>query len=983
MHNKLIYIIFSIFLLTTTVSAEIMNIGVPDIHNYQKKDFRGGTQTWSIAQDQRGFMYFANNNGLITFDGNSWQTYRMPNSSIVRSVFIDKNDRIYVGAYNELGKLEVNEKGTSVYRSLKNLIPAAYANFDDIWNISDFNNQTVFQSYNSAFFFKNDSFISVIKAPERFQNSFQAFGHLYFNDVREGLLEYKSSRLTKLEGCENLKGLEIQSVIPFRGGNDLMICTLNKGVFIYDGYKLNEWKVTANSIFKKNQIFSTTIIQDSYIAFGTIQDGVYILDEYGTIIQHINRLKGLQNNTILKTYADREQNLWLGLDNGIDYVNINSPLTFINESDGIGAGYTCIINQGKIYLGTNQGLFVKDWKNEFSEDKFRLIPGTNGQVWHLGIYDGILLCGHNNGTYQIDGEKSKLISKIPGAWKFYKPRRFPGYLICGTYSGLIYFKKQNNEWAYVNQIKGFNESCRVFEEDEKGNLWMSHGFKGIYKIEFSENITQINKFRFFTHEDGLPGNYNLNVFRIKEKIIVTSNNGIYIHNPITDRFESSSYFNQLFSPYQDISYLNEDKEGNIWCIYRDLGKQSTGLFRIQEDKTYKNISAPFGLLTNKFLSGFEFIYPYSDKDVFYSMEEGFARYSPHNNFNQSAEFNTFINRATAIYLDSIFSTGNQSSAGSQSQSSGLNLYDVHRKGSTYSFPFKDNSFRFTYTSPSYNNHDNIEYSYKLQGISDKWSAWSSTTFAEYINLPAGDYIFSVKARNQLGIESTTDELSFTINPPWYKSYYAYVVYLLLFISLVFLSILGILKRMEISKRKERLNQLRLYRQKEQEYIRQALISEKKIINLKNEKLKIEMVHRDKELANQTMDLIRKNKFLVKIEEELEKLKSISSDETLKSKISSLINKINKDIDHKKQWEIFETAFDEVHENFLSKLKAQYPNLTPKEMKLCAYLRMNISTKEIAPLMNISVRGVEICRYRVRKKLNIDRDQNLTSMIINL
>ena len=144
-----------------------------------------------------------------------------------------------------------------------------------------------------------------------------------------------------------------------------------------------------------------------------------------------------------------------------------------------------------------------------------------------------------------------------------------------------------------------------------------------------------------------------------------------------------------------------------------------------------------------------------------------------------------------------------------------------------------------------------------------------------------------------------------------------------------------------------------------------------------------MIHRDKELANQTMDLIRKNKFLAKIKEELEKTKNSSNDAFLKEKISSLINKIDKDVDHSKQWEVFETAFDDVHEDFLNRLKLRYPALTPKELKLCAYLRMNISTKEIAPLMNISIRGVEICRYRVRKKLNIDRDTNLTSLIIDL
>lgn len=81
--------------------------------------------------------------------------------------------------------------------------------------------------------------------------------------------------------------------------------------------------------------------------------------------------------------------------------------------------------------------------------------------------------------------------------------------------------------------------------------------------------------------------------------------------------------------------------------------------------------------------------------------------------------------------------------------------------------------------------------------------------------------------------------------------------------------MAFVKRVEISRRKERLKHLRAYRQKEHDYIQQASIAEKKIIKLKNDKLKSEMIHRDKELANQTMDLIRKNKFLAKIKEELE------------------------------------------------------------------------------------------------------------------
>ncbi len=971
MSKKLKYIFILILAFSINVSSEIINIGVPYIHNYPKNEYKAGTQNWSIAQDKNGYLYFGNNDGLLVFDGVSWQLHRIPNSSIVRSLYIAKDEQIYVGAYNDLGKMVTDVSGKMKFRSLKKYIPDNFHNFDDIWNITSFQNQIVFQSYNCAFLFKNDSTVSILKAPVRFQNSFLVNGRLYFNDIEKGLIEYASNTLNTLDNCEKIRGEEIWSILPFNNGNDLMICTLNKGIYIYNGNELKEWDVSVNSLFKKNQIFSASIIQDKYYAIGTIQDGVIIIDEFGNIIQHINRQKGLQNNTILKTFTDRSGNLWLGLDNGIDYVNINSPITFIEQSDGIGAGYTAIIYQGKIYLGTNQGLFVKDWDNNNQSSIFRLIPGTKGQVWYLGVHDDILLCGHNNGTYIISGEKAKQISKIPGAWKFHTPKRFPGYLIGGTYSGLTFYKKEKGNWVYSGKIDGFNESFRVFEEDENGDIWMSHGFKGIYKVTLGKTLDRIQTFRFYTSKDGLPTDYNLNVFKIKGKVVVTSNVGIFEYNAQKDQFEYSTYFNQLLSPLKDISFLKEDKSGNIWYVAWNQGKKSTGVFRIQEDLSYKQVSAPFALLTGKFISGFESIYTYSDDNIFFGTEEGFAHYSPIIKFNQNPEFSTFINRATALYLDSIFYYGNSIKEKTK----------VHP--AKYNFPFRDNTFRFSFTSPSYENQDNIEYSFKLTESGHKWSTWSNTTFTEYANLPSGEYVFTVKARNQMGIESQPDSLSFEIMSPWYKTHFAYFIYFLVFVFTVFMGIWMVLKRIEVTKRKERLKHLRSYRQKEQEYIRQALHNEKKIISLKNEKLKIEMIHRDKELANQTMNLIRKNKFLVKITEELGKLKTTSTDESVKEKVTVLIAKIDKDIDNKKQWEIFETALDDVHEDFLNRLKTQFPNLTPNEIRLCAYLRMNISTKEIAPLMNISVRGVEICRYRVRKKLNIDRDQNLTSMIINL
>lgn len=385
MRKKIFLAIFFIQMFLGLAYSQIKNIGIPFIRNFPKREYKAGTQNWAMSQDQKGFMYFANNEGLLTFDGVAWQMYKMPNSSIVRSVYIGEDKNIYVGAYNEMGKMSFGSNGKLEFRSLKKYIPTEYQNFDDIWNITSFEGKIVFQSYTCAFILDKDTSFTVIKAPVRFQNSFKVGEKLYFNDFESGLYELVNDKLVGLPGCESLKGEEIWALLPFAGGDELLIGTLSKGVFIYNGKQVSEWKVPVIEYLKKNQIFSGAIIQSQYYAFGTIQDGIIIVDSHGAIIQHINRKKGLQNNTILKIFEDRSEDLWLGLDNGIDYININSPITFLKESDGIGAGYTSIIHQGKLYLGTNQGLFVKNWDENDQNSDLRMIPNTSGQVWYLGF----------------------------------------------------------------------------------------------------------------------------------------------------------------------------------------------------------------------------------------------------------------------------------------------------------------------------------------------------------------------------------------------------------------------------------------------------------------------------------------------------------------------------------------------------------------------------------------------------------------------
>ncbi len=966
MIRRCVTVLVLLFLISMVADGEVKNIGTPYIRNFTKDDYRGGTQNWGAAQDSRGFMYFANNDGLLVFDGEQWQLYTMPNRSMVRSVYIDESGDIYIGAYNDLGKMVWSENGKMTFRSLKDLIPEENRNFDDVWHICQFRDKIVFQTYDAAYFFREGSPVAVLKAPSRFQNSFNVRGRLIFNDAENGLMEYDGTVLSGIDGCSPLSGEEIISMMPKGEENDILVCTPGRGLFIYDGRELVRWNVPASRMLMSDQIFSAVRLHDDNYAFGTILNGLMIVDSEGNIIQQINKKRGLQDNTILNVFADRAGDLWLLLNKGIDYLTVNSPVRFIQNSEGFGAGYASVIHDGNIYLGTNQGLYVKSWGRVDTEEDYRMIEGTDGQVWHLSVHRGVLLCGHNKGTFIVEGDRARLISDIPGGWKYHELNSHPGYLVGGTFSGIILFRWMEGSWKFVGRIEGFGESFRVFEEDETGDLWMSHGFKGIFRIRLGSTPDTVSYYRFYNSDDGLPSDYNLVITRLRDRIVVLSEAGIFEYRPEEDRFTSSLRFNRLLTPVVRFSYLMEDRDGNIWYV----SENRAGVFRLREDSTYKHLTAPFLPLSGKFILGFESVYSYSSDHLFLGTEDGFAHYSARHHASGNQEFSVHIVKAEALHQDTVFYLGG-----------GSGPEQVQER--PYSFKFHNNVIRFTFTSPLYANAGNTEYSCMLEGFDDRWSGWGRSFTKEYSNLPDGRYTFRVKARDMLGTESLPAKVEFVIEHPWYKSPAAYVGYLIALLGFVLFLARFINWRIELSKRRERINSQRIYEAKEQEYIRQALEAEKEIIRIRNEKLRAEMIQRDKELAIEAMNLVNKNEFLNSLKEDLTILKSICRDDSTGSRISDLYSRITREVDNNKQMEVFARAFDEVHEEFLDRLKARYPTLTPTELRLCAFLKMNINTKEIAPLMNISVRGVEICRYRVRKKMGISRETNLTTHILNL
>ncbi|MFY7838797.1 MAG: triple tyrosine motif-containing protein, partial [Lacibacter sp.] len=502
--------------------------------------------------------------------------------------------------------------------------------------------------------------------------------------------------------------------------------------------------------------------------------------------------------------------------------------------------------------------------------------------------------------------------------------------------------------------------CRFVTIDEEDHIWVSHPYHGVYEIVPAANGYSNH---IYTDKDGLPSILNNHVYKVKNEVVVATEKGVYSFNRTKKQFEPSAFYKKILGD-QSIRYLKEDAAGNIWFMHEktlgviDLSGKEPAIIYLPE-------------LNNKMLSGFEFIYPVNENNIFMGGEKGFyhinyEKYKQHaSNLRVQVRTVRIISKQDSLLFGGYFNNVNEK-----------------QEQNTEAVPSVANrwkTIRFEFASPLFGLQPNLEYSYRLKGFDNNWSEWSKRTEKEYTNLPSGNYSFEVKVRNNLGNESTAAVYAFKILPPWYETTWAYLLYLLFFAAGIYTVYKWQIKKFKEQQAKHEEEQKRL------QYIHELERSktETELVTLRNEKLEVEINFKNSELASSAMHLVKKGELLTKIKSELEHVMKGLDNTQATQELKKMIKTLSEDDQMDQEWENFTKHFDKVHSDFVVSLKEKHPSITGNEIKLCAYLRMNLSTKEIAQLMNISVRGVEISRYRLRKKLGIASEVSLFDYLINL
>jgi AraC family transcriptional regulator, chitin signaling transcriptional activator len=913
---------------------------LPPIVKYPSTVYMTGNQNWMVSQDAKRYVYFANNEGLLEFNGASWELYPSPNETIIRSVKAISN-KIYTGCYMEFGFWERGTNGKLQYSSISQNLKTKILDDEQFWNILQYDQFVIFQSLNRIFIYDTKSKNSKIIAPKNgVVKSFVTNNAVYFQTINEGLFEISNGIAKLISNQSVLKTNRIVNIFTTNEG--LLIQTQLNGLYQLTGNSLAKFSTAIDAQLQTERVYSSQMLLDGSLVLGTISNGIYILNQNGSLKYHISQNKGLSNNTALSLFEDVDKNLWIGLDNGINCINLQSPVqSFVDDTGILGTVYTSKLYKGKLYIGTNQGLFYKNYQ---SNELFSFISGTKGQVWSLFEYDGTLFCGHDSGTFIIENATAKNIFPASGTWKFETVPNTPNILLQGNYYGISVLMKVNNNWVFKNKIAGFHYSSRYFEITKNHNLYVSHEYKGVFRIQLDAKLTQTKS--FFTYNTPKKGK-NASLAKFNNEIYYAYKDGIFKLNQKTNVFEKDKTLSSVFEKDEYTSgKLIVDNSNKIWLFSKNYIHYFS-LSKLNNQLKQNAIPIPASL-TNSML-GFENITQISNYNYLIGTTDGY--YVLNLNDLSFKNYSVYISNIAINKLGEPIKNVSIQAAGT--------------------FDYDQNNITFSYTVPEFNKYINPEYQYVLKGLQEKWSPWGAKSTINFKNLPSGDYTFKVRAKFANSNLDNTVVYNFRVLKPWYKTNIMLCVYLLLL--LVAGHFINKTYKNYYQKQREKLieeNNL-LLEIKELE-------NEQELMRMRNEQLSQDVDEKSRALAVSTMSLNSKNELLAFIKEDL-KRNATSDDKNIKSVITT----INKNITEEDSWNVFKEAFDNADKDFLKKIKAAHQSLTPNDLRLCAYLRLNLSSKEIAPLLNISVRSVEIKRYRLRKKMELSHEAGLVDYIMSV
>lgn len=787
--------------------------GLLFLKNYLPAETHGLAQNWQIIQDQNGWIYVGNGRGVMEYDGSSWRLIPLSNYAVARALGIDKQNRIYVGGLGEIGYLDINEKGMLNYRSLMQYIPESKQDFADVWRVYTTDQGVYFGS--NKYIFRWEGHIDNIKSQSDSLNLmriwssdseflFLATGNdLFFYEKNMGFKTIKGDSLVLVSQHNELnKKRPVLYVLSRESGNTsqrFWVGQRDGQMDFHDGDSINPIALSSElaNYLGKNKVLPNSAIElsNGNLTFSTQLGGGIVMNRDGQWVHALNQDLGLVNESIYTMYEDNHQGLWLGTENGIARVEISSPLSFYTDKQGFkGTGQAIIRHSGILFFATGNGLYyLEPTKNIEEVPTFRAISDTV-DGWSFVAIDDELLVGSSGGIFLVTTEGvASIADNLPHAYFLYQSPFDSALVYVGFEDGLGIIKKFEDTWKYIGHFQGIARQVRSIIEEQPGNLWLGTSSDGIYQVSIPESskilirdwlpksppLTDIPiEIQQYGQQHGLPNRF-INVYSVDNKTVFTTARGLKKFDPLNQEFIPEISFGKILGDTSCFIYrIEKGENGRISSlvdknINDPIGRAEIASSILDSNGNYQVIFNQLNRIPSTVIYGFQFIYPdpkYQDV-IWLGGNAGVFRYDMSLERQDQTGFPAHIRSVTA----------NEDS---------LIYYGANRKEFDWKQPILDytfNSLRFEYSSPFYDEVKEIHYQVFLEGFDKDWSDWTQETKKDYTNLPEGEYQFRVRARNVYYAVSQEGIFTFSIKPPWYRAWWAYLGYTLFTLTILGLS----------------------------------------------------------------------------------------------------------------------------------------------------------------------------------------------------
>lgn len=721
------------------VSAHQSELGLPYSETISPF-FIGYEGPWgTVAQDSENVLCFENSYGIVTFDGAAWKLYPTHGAP---KLYQTQNGEIYFGAIDYIGKFGLNDENQAGFVSV--LKDSTFA-FGRVSDIEMFNNQLYFVA-NSKLYGIQDGIPNEVVLGNPVEKIFVDRNVLY---VASGKVLYEYSKNLNLIAQYPL---EVQGTVRT---DECLVFAAYDGLYkISTEKKVVRVETEIDEILKNGDFSCLARMANNTICLGTHSNGLFCLDMQGKIIFSLNVSNGFPDNDIEYVFVDNTNNVWATTHTNIIRVDMSSAITYFNKNNGLLGNVTCVLRVNEVlYAGTDRGVF------RLNDNHFEQILKQPCNA--LVEYKKSLIAGTTKGLFNVTTGEHICINNIKNLYPYKK-----GFISISESMLSVWMESRDTYPSFLPKyqvsLPNIEVTTMALEDAEKHVVFLGTKSDGLWFMQFDSTKNNLIK---KCDWPGLPkGSDRLDVFKTSFGSVISTSNGIYRCDVDNKFFYKDS---RILLPSTEkkmwASPITEDDEKNLWMVFHNEGvyeNQIAVAWYTNNSEHYTLITAPFLKVrknhTISILTEDNFI-------VWMGGNTGLVRLD----FNKISIKKKVGNvRFTEILVDDRV---------------------VAQTDETVVLPYDTKSIIFDFMSVEFDNHEEMYYSYYLEGQERLWSNPTKINKKEYTNLPAGKYVFHIRAKRPGGAVSKESTFSFEVKQHPLLSSWAILFYIIVIAAIILVS----------------------------------------------------------------------------------------------------------------------------------------------------------------------------------------------------